>query len=592
MHYDKPTTTILVSAAFFALVAIVCSAAPPEETAFEEPIQLIFGYRYPSFQDIGDRDDAAGSFMANYLERYLSKHHDLHVDITFLDALRHDAADGPYWFAQSEQLRLVFSVDECPVHALSLGSAAFDYRWDGDKFLTIDRGSLAKYARNYYHGILLSYEKLYHLSPDRPLYRLPGSRYYLDRSAFHFVATEDAIQRLDTNRADEITFAHGSAPRLYHAGTIQFDTLDSVLKQYADEGKPPLLAWNNFDYSFAPLYSAFGLSTAGNPLIRGVSVYEDPSGSRIPAQISPPFRKVVEVLAEWYARGVIHREFNELTYANAVELAKTGDFLFFSSPLTSAIWPSALFRNFASDREGMVLFQVDDEDNNMRRSVSATRFQAGAEAYTTCVTDNMLEPLLRIFEYTRWPGSEDGARPEGWTKRVLGNEGEHYYSTDNGPEPYFVYEVPALLEYRLEWKNELAMWHFKRYPEITLSWNDERAVRRGAWYLRDDRFDGEKWVRGNGEGRRFDWDSLDGIDELVSGYPYEAPLLMEAMVRTGVVEAGELGETVKNLGVLTETRVLRWITGNGNVGDEWEEYVQRWRELGGADIEKAIEALN
>ena len=123
------------------------------------------------------------------------------------------------------------------------------------------------------------------------------------------------------------------------------------------------------------------------------------------------------------------------------------------------------------------------------------------------------------------------------------------------------------------------MWHFKRFPEITLGWRDEEDVRRGDSYF---------WR--NGEAL-YDWKLLEQLDGLVSGQPFQPPLLTETLMRTDGRQFGEITSIISTLAEITEAYVRDAIR-SGFDEAAWDDYVQSWRSGGGDIVESALDATN
>ena len=570
----------LVNSISFALcltlIAINCHASPSQES--EEAvysIELLYGYAYPSDQVYGgEHDDAAGSFMAAHLEDYLSSDDD-HVNIMFRNTLR--KAQDPYyrWFADDNLFRTSAAQDGCQVHAISLPSstdrAIVDYAASA-YIREIDRELLKQNAPEYYK-ILMDFEGSHLLDAKRPLYALPGYSFYGQQSAFHLATTEEGLHHLGKSFGAEIHFRSQSIPKLFHAGEVEFDHLNDALFAIAQQSSTdpaPWLAWENFEHSFAPLYSAFGLGSIGSNLTDGVSIY-DADGARMPAQISMPFKQVIEILSAWYSNGVINKDFASLNYDAAIRRAKSDDHMFLSVPMTRAVVrPSRLFESFAMNDASIVLVQINHA-GRLRQSLPASPY-FGAEVYAACVTDKQLSLLLKVFEYTRVPRIRGDRR--GWQMRVFGLEGEHYYITQNDEiQPLQNSEVVGLIPYRKHWLEHPAMWHFKRFPEITLSWIDEENVRRGDSYFRRD-------------GKAlYDWSLLDQLDGLVSGQLFQPPLLTELLLQANGWQFG----TTTTLAEITQSYVWKAVQSGFSEAD-WNDYVQLWRSSGGDVVEQALRA--
>ena len=548
---------------FFFLVAGLCLASGNEEVSSGIEIDLVYGYRYPD------------SFMAEHLQDMLKDDHILkeegigYLSITYSSGLReieHNKFAWDHRLVDPDRLKTMFAAEDCSVDAVSLHSASLSrmtrYGIEDRIFREIDRESLEKYAPNYFEVVLVEKEgeRLHRRNHDDPWYALTGYRYVYEKGEF-LVAT--TVQDYETVHKYE---PMRSIPQLELrlSSAVDIGQLEDDLKRNKIENPSgvPFLAWRNFEYSFAPLYSAFGIRTVGDNLTN-ISVDGVPNVDDYPVHVHPFLFEFVKFLRGWYEAGLIDSDFLTVDYGKARERAKSGKYAYLSTPRGATIVrPNWLFRSFYDATLSPIsLFQVT-KDGHTEQSYHASPF-IGAEAYLWCVPDNKIGPLLRVFEYTRWPGSEwypDRNESPGWMKRVFGLLDTHYQVEGDRISPYKVRSVDPNDDPRFSGDRDpdhYAMWHFKVVPEITLSWAQEKRLLQFGFSSQ-----------------------IEPHDEPLLGDPFRGPRELGAIVGK-LYEIGyerhEVAELLDSLSRLTMSNVERWIIGAASIEDEWEGYVANWK---------------
>lgn len=525
------TPTIALSAYFF-FQSVASFAGPTQERSYDNLIDLVYGYRY------------SDSFLSKDLEDYLRRGYDLDVRISFEQTLRDNS-----WYTDPEKMSIYFAAGDCVVDALSLPSASMhwiDLYATQRFFRPIDPTDVETYAPNYYANILSHPRRNFrHFQLDDGWYALPGYRYVFEKSEF-IVATTKTIG------SDELNFKSKLGPKYIQSRAVSLSELTEALKRDRSEaisGHYPYLAWSDFEHSFAPLYGAFGIGTIGRNLL-SVGVNGLPLIEGHPAQIHPRFRDAIGVLREWYEERLFDPQFFDTDYYDAYQNARYTTFL--STPRgPTVLAPNRLFREFSNDHETITFFQVRG-DERTAQSLDRSPFQ-GAEAYSWCVSEGEMEPLLRLFEYTRLPSNDTGSSSGGgWLARVFGLEGLHYEVGAGGEiVPYRVGAIPSLLGVGRD-SDDYAMWHFKRVPEITLQSRDELRI-LGADHI-------------YAEAAILDF-------ELLGSRPIVSPVLDEIDLDGDSSQLSELSRYVKE-------RVMRWITHDQEISDsDWNAYVDGWNDI-------------
>ena len=448
------------------------------------------------------------------------------------------------------------------------------YGIDQGVFRNIARESLKKYAPNYYDIVLIDKkgEHLHRGDSEDPWYALTGYRYLSEKGEF-LVATT----------VPDYGTAHECAPidslpwlELSLSSRVDIQKLESDIKKKKGKNSSvvPFLAWKDFEHSFAPLYSAFGIRTVGNNLT-AISVDGVPTIDYYPVHIHPAFYAFVKFLRGWYEDGLIDSDFLEVDYKEALERASSGDYSYVSTPRgRTIVRPNLLFEAFyRATHSPISLFQVTRYDHT-ERSFVASPFE-GAEAYLWCVPDEKIGPLLRAFEYTRWPGGElylDREESPGWIERIFGRLDIHYESEQGQIVPHKARVVdreedPLFSGDRHE--DAYAMWHFKVLPEITLSWAHETRILQYGIVSK-----------------------VEPHEERLIGDPFREPReLGEAVeqLRDEGYEREQVDELFDSLSTLATANVARWLTGTASIENEWDTYVSDWEQHpAGAAIIRAI----
>lgn len=562
------TMVIILFVTIYMLIANLCCGTGQNaaDTADTDSIDLIYGYRHTE------------SFMQEHLQAYLWDKHQLRVRIDYDSSLRYDSRS---WL--TDRAKLLAASGACSVHAYSLPNAfSWSLHWYNGKdlFRPITSDELEAYAPKYYAKVQKAKEgdRLHRPNRSGPWYALTGYRYYYERNVYHLATTDSGIQELGLSTDREI-FPHSQANpilSLFNSGTVELSTLDKVLRTIAAQtGQRPLVVWNDFEASFAPLYSAFGIGTVGSNLTKPPSITQPFIIEDVPAQISSAFKEFLQLLFDWYSAGIIDPKFLSMSpfdvailTAENIARAREDDqrsYSFVSAAYSDAtIFPAAVLDSVLKTAEQASLFQVVKDDYTIwSRSRSPFVF---AEAYAMCVEDQQIEPLLRLFEYTRSPSSP------GWVERVFGLENQHHRVLDKRILPYLVRTVTPRLP--PHWQDdELALWHFKRFPEITLNSSHETVY--SAVYNFEVT---EPWsqldVEFSGGPIRSSRDSASVFDALQD---YAASSSLADLQELSSVLAG-----------ITEEYVFRWITGEGAIESEWADYVQMWTESGGHALIEAI----
>lgn len=551
---------------FVALALILitnpCFAASQDEAA-DQPIQLVYGYRNIE------------SFMQQHLQDHL-RTVGFNVRIDYDQSLRQHSHS---WLTNPELFRLYAASGDCSVHALSLpGASSWSlHRYGGKElFRPLLQNDLETYAPSYFARVQQEKEGHYLHRPDRsgPWYALTGYRYHSERNVYHLVTTDNGISALSLPTDRELLSNSPALPSLtlYHSGSVTLDDLHDALTVTANlTRQPPLLAWDDFESSFAPLYAAFGIGTVGSNLTRPSSITQPSIIAGVPAQISPLFREFLQTIINWYSSELIEPEFPRLTRTDAARLAEEREYSFVSFPYSDAlISPSSVFASVVRRSERAAVLQVTrngDTTWSLRRSPFVY-----AEAYPSCVDEEQIAPLLLLFEYTRSPGYS------GWKERVFGLENQHYRVLQGMIKPHPVTTVtPPLPDYWHD--NEYALWHFKRLPEITLDYEYE------AMYLRALR--ASAYAADSGGPPTL-------VDIPFAGTPFRsshdpASLFSALQDYAASDPATDLQRLSSTVSQLTREYVFRWITGQSSIESEWDDYVDEWTDAGGTVLLRAID---
>lgn len=559
MQHTRPSPLFSLASFLCYLVISVLGAtasgsSPPEESA----IEVIYGYQYPD------------SFMTQAIQEYLWNHFQLNVQIKYIHSIQN--RNRP-WITDRELFLTDRASGLCSVHALSLpspSSATLNSYGGAQAFRVVSPDDLSQYAPLYYRAVIKAHddERIAPAGRSAPIYSLPGYNFLNDQSVFHLAATPSAASHLGLtldsgHKLPQIRSL--STLRLFHVGKIELAHLNSALNELAHSDPQPFLAWQYFEHSFAPIYSSLGISTVGTNLTRTHSLnipYFIDGTQLLAAQISPAFKNSLELISRWYDQGIINNDFPTLSrdgFRRVVEQGLRDDHpLFFAIPYSSAlISPSAYVEDPYSEARIAILQVVNN--NRAERSLSHSPFLE-AEAYSSCVPDEAVQPLLRIFEYTRWPDSI------GWTQRVFGMENIHYYYLPNDLiAPYRVASVADSLPGSRN-ADDFAMWHFKAAPQITLDWRHARNL-----YL-------------PGESIRLAESTNYNLDTLLHGNPYRKPLALDSPVPTDL-DHNALSE-------IFQTYVIDSIIGDASeINNTWDAYVARWMAAGGNAIITALQEM-
>ena len=564
----------LITMICFVLVANLCRGASQGEpnamgTPTEYPIPLVYGYRYYE-------TDESAYFMADHIESLLADE-GLHVDIRFSSDYR--LKDS--WHDYHENLKTILARGDCSVHALSLTSEFLSTINPSDLH-NIRRTDLEKFAPNYYRDVLIKRKghDLHYVPNSDSWYALTGYRYVEDFSNFVLATTYD---HRSTFVSKTPLYSPPILPdlKLHSVRPVAISKLRNALMELSRENSQPYFAWKSFEYSFAPIYSAFGISTVGANLmtVRLTSIPVAPDGTT-PAQISDEYRAFIRELSEWYDLGLINTDFDSISYRTAVEQAK--GYSVISIPyLRTTMAPDPLFRAVAEGQENIFLFQVNSGDYDRAKSLRSSPFYE-AEAYPSCVDSDMIEPLLRIFEYARLPVNGDPRTAEsGWMKRVFGLQEKHYRVTRTTEgstgshagytreiQPYRISGVEAVWRppgYRSD--EGYAMWHFKARPEITLEIHDETRL----------------LIDGNPSYYQVSHEATiePHADLIVGSIRHSRDL--SAQISDDHIDTGALSD-------LTRATAIKWIKGAARaVDDEWDAYVSDWKTAGGQAIINILE---
>ena len=470
--------------------------------------------------------------LAQDLEEYLRSQHGIDASIEFSSRLR----TRNRWFADYHELLMSTAIGECPVHALSFGTVPNDWLATG-LLREIPELMLRRYSPKY-HALLLTIkgDHLYRL-PNGAWYALTGYSYPLEESVYHLAAPDTILTGLDPKHQIIPSDGNRDIP-LRHYGSIDIDEFETDLQRLKSEhNRAPLLAWSNFESSFAPVYSALGIATMGSNLTSSSSVFNagvaytpGHASERTAATISDAFRESIKVIARWYQSGLINDDFASLDYSQLLEQAQTGYYQYLSLPYTAAVTSWPLYQEFSKAalwQDHMGIFQLSHGNRVIARSLFSSPF-VGAEAYCFTVSDEQLEAMLLIFDYARVPLDRLGRySPNDWKKLWFEQH------TDDG-------RLSASRE------PESPSWHFKRYPEVLLGWsqlpNVPGSIESSWWepsvYLRGTRPPPPRGAR-----------TIVGLSDKLFN--------------------------------ITSEYVHAWIHGSADIDDEWEVYVNEWTDAGG-----------
>ena len=544
VSYVPDSTTLRVPwcmpqiiAVCFAVGAATISASAP---APEPPaIELIYGYRYPE------------SFMKKHLEQHL-KEHGLNVNIRFSSELRHDEP----WLTDTDHFLVSSASGFCPVHALSFRTVPL--KWFTEGFVReIPKAVLESHAHNYNQQVLTGRhgESLYKI-PNGGWYALSGYSFPAAENVYHLMATQTTLQQFSktSNPLSLYDETDGQNIPLYLYEPIDFAAVDEDLRRTtSNNGNPALLAWSNFEQSFAPLYSAFSIQTLGSNLVAldstpnaGISYFEDPSHGLVPNAISTGFRDFIRIVSEWYEEKVINADFADLTYSDAVKRTEDLHYSYVSIPFINATQHSKLFTTYALSRskESVGIFQVTHPSFDVVASLPQSPF-FHVEAYCSSVTDDQLRAMLLVFDYTRVPGKPS----DGWMKRVFGRPSKDFHRPDGIIEPFP--RTPA------DEHNPYMMWHFKRFPEVILSHDHLRLFPAYTDSISSQR-----------------------------AWSFLASRVYSPRGSYGVeLTSGDAGIPLARL---TREYVLSWIRGERDIDADWPQFVKEWLSEGGSEVVRSL----
>ena len=542
-------------------------AAASEEASEEEarePRDLIYGYHYP------------GSLLTGDIERYILDEHKLAIEISYIDHFRVPASPGQYDVIDVPTLQATIASDACPIHALSLRYPHLHQ----DLLYPLDPADIAEFAPDYYEEIVKQKVAYGHdTDTDEPWYSLPGFRHIYEKSTL-LLATTDASIATDTTTVYDppITEYHpsGFPDTISLAQPVDIHDLEDYMLYIRNStNSPPMLAWNAFERSFAPLYGAFGVSTVGANLLR-VNIASLPTVSAAPAQISNEFKDAIELLQNWYANGLINDDFHSLTKTGAARRAqqpgpdptKAPPRVLATEYLPSVLAPNDLFRNFVLGHETVTLFEATADESIPHQSRWRDPF-VGAEAYLrSCADELPIDALLRVFEYTRWPGtpSEPASMGEGWMRRVFGKDSFYQVSFDT--------KIVAPYRFRDRFhdppfqrkKGEYLMWHFKVFPEVTFKYYDETRL---LW-------------RPTSSSQ----DSANYVDQ-----PHSALRPPRNLVKfLNPQQSDQWMAQADQLSRFTREFVLTSIVAGTDLSSEWQDYLVEWMTNGGSIVVDALQA--
>jgi hypothetical protein len=367
----------------------------------------------------------------------------------------------------------------------------------------------------------------------------------------------------------------------FYPGDLTLKWIEQVLIRYRD-GDPdnngkidtiPVSFCNNIGWSMATLFGAFGLPmytfTVG---AEGGGNHEGDNGETVMEAISPRFKEMLLFLNDWYNQGLIDKEFPTLTLQKMWEkdMAEITGWQFTSNS-------TYVTKDLPRPPNHVALEKVENQGasiammpppigpNGMR---GTQRYTAQGEISNWAslkiradVSDEKLAKILQIWDWRQHD-------PEGWWICQFGKPGVHYEWPEGG-EPYNSKPIVRTFdEVKEQFPNELPMGKFFHYP---YNYHAEKCL----FIYSDQAVNIFKnvFIPGTMDSyltRPFRWDNFK---------------------ETGLKDVSDrYGE---GLNTLATEFFYRAISGQININDEWDSYVNNWLTNGGQEyvntLSKAVQ---
>ena len=328
-----------------------------------------------------------------------------------------------------------------------------------------------------------------------------------------------------------------------------YDELHDVLLAFRSEMGATDPLWINYTGFLPASCLAAGFDNIGCPNGRGFPVYQVDGTVKFGPQ-EEGFREYIRMMADWYAEGLIYRDFMSYTSSDTQppsDLIANGKCGVFSQTLDS-------FHQYDESAEGFSIRGIKDIRREKDQSLHFVSAPMGVSNIVLCISSACEDPevVLQAFNYD--------FTEEGILLMNYGVEGVSFEYDESG--------TPQLTD---------AVLH-SFLPDVSLALcyytgtdiNSYCGVTDNArnWMFYDD---------AQMEASRM-WENK-GTDDTAYNFP--------ALCSMNTEETEQYNTYISDLNTYIFECALRWITGGEDVDDAWEGYLSTLESMG---VEKIVEA--
>ncbi|MBQ9269391.1 MAG: extracellular solute-binding protein [Oscillospiraceae bacterium] len=328
-----------------------------------------------------------------------------------------------------------------------------------------------------------------------------------------------------------------------------YDELHDVLLAFRSEMGATDPLWINYTGFLPASCLAAGFDNIGCPNGRGFPVYQVDGTVKFGPQ-EEGFREYIRLMADWYAEGLIYRDFVSYTSSDSQppsDLIANGKCGVFSQTLDS-------FHQYDESAEGFSIRGIPDIRREKEQSLHFVSAPMGVSNIVLCVSSACENPevVLQAFNYD--------FTEEGILLMNYGVEGESFEYDESG--------TPQLTD---------AVLH-SFLPDVSLAlcyytgtdMNAYCGVTDNArnWMFYDDAQMGASKM----------WENK-GTDDTAYNFP--------ALCSMNTEETEQYNTYISDLNTYIFECALRWITGGEDVDDAWEGYLSTLESMG---VEKVVAA--